>query len=213
MLAVASHGWVYGLDLGHDWDATSANWAADLSSNRYQEAYLAAVGSEIYAGSYGYVWRIDAATGTVLRQLLLTSRVLLPGDYVTRVAATDSALYAGVHGYVNSVALLAPIATTSFGAAAVQWGDSSGDHLRVYYQDAQGALREQATDAGKGWYAGQFSVPSAAAGSGLAAVHWSDSSGDHLRIYYEDPADTLHEQATDPGKGWYAGGFSNASRG
>jgi Domain of unknown function (DUF4157) len=107
VLAVACHGWVYGLDLSQNWAPTSAKWAADLSGNRYQEAYVAAVGGDVYAGSYGYVWRIDAATGTIPRQLLLTSRILLPGDYVTRIAAATGTLYAGVHGYVNSVALLA----------------------------------------------------------------------------------------------------------
>ncbi|MGH3558003.1 MAG: eCIS core domain-containing protein [Mycobacterium sp.] len=107
VLAVATHGWVYGLDLSRNWAPTSAKWAADMSGNRYQEAYVAAVGGDIYAGSYGYVWRIDAATGEVTRKLLLTSRIWFPGDYVTRVAATTpGALYAGVHGYVNSVALL-----------------------------------------------------------------------------------------------------------
>jgi hypothetical protein len=107
-LAVATHGFVYGLDLGHSWNAKSAKWQADLEDNRYQEADVIGVGGELYAGSYGYVWRIDAASGNVAGRLLLTSRILYPGDYVTRVAATQTALYAGVHGYANAVALLQP---------------------------------------------------------------------------------------------------------
>jgi hypothetical protein len=97
---------VYGYDLSHNWPPTSANWTADLAGNRYQEAYVTSVGGDIYAGSYGYIWRIDAATGAVRRKLLLTSRILLPGDYLTRIAAAPGTLYAGVHGYTNSVALL-----------------------------------------------------------------------------------------------------------
>ena len=106
VLAVACHGYVYGYDLSHNWPPTSANWTADLTGNRYQEAYVTSVGGDIYAGSYGYIWRIDAATGAVRRKLLLTSRILFPGDYLTRIAAAPGTLYAGVHGYTNSVALL-----------------------------------------------------------------------------------------------------------
>jgi hypothetical protein len=100
-LLVGVHGYVYGISLG-DW--ARAAWEANLAGNRYAMVHLALSGNQLLAGSYGYLFRIDPANGTVVRSALLTMSVGL-GTYETRVLFDPAGnhVFAGVHGYAYKV--------------------------------------------------------------------------------------------------------------
>jgi kumamolisin len=96
-----------------------------------------------------------------------------------------------------------PGAAPGSSIAAMTWSDPSGLHLRVYYQDTGGTIREQCYDDGTGvWQPGQFTAPSAAPGTSLAAVSWSDAGtgAAHLRVYYQDTGGLIHEQSAESGQ-------------
>ncbi|MGI8664666.1 MAG: hypothetical protein ACR2N4_01295, partial [Jatrophihabitans sp.] len=105
-LYVGVHGYVYGISLT-DW--SRAAWEANLAGNRYAMVNLALAGNQLLAGSYGYIFRINPASGAVVRSALLTMSVGL-GTYETRVAfdPTGEHLFAGVHGYTYKVAASHP---------------------------------------------------------------------------------------------------------
>lgn len=66
---------------------------------------MAAGGGQLVAGSYGSVFRIDPATGRVVRTTMLGSIVGI-GDYETRVVIDGQHLTVGSHGYVYDVSLI-----------------------------------------------------------------------------------------------------------
>ena len=49
-------------------------------------------------------------------------------------------------------------------------------------------------------------MPHREAGSGLAAASWRDPSGEHVRVYYQDPQDVIREHCYDSGT-WAGGQF------
>ncbi|GHO90307.1 hypothetical protein KSF_003550 [Reticulibacter mediterranei] len=109
-LFVGVHGYVYGVDL-NTWSGTM--WAANLADNRYAAVNVLSFNSQLLAGSYGYVYRIDPANGQVIRRVLLSSTVGT-GDYETRMLINDeSTMFAGVHGYAYAVTLHAPPPSTT----------------------------------------------------------------------------------------------------
>ena len=106
MLYVGTHGYVYAINRA-DW--SQAAWEANLAGNRYSMVNLALSGDQLLAGSYGYLFRINPANGTVVRSALLTMIVGV-GRYETRVAFDPTAehVYVGVHGYAYKVATSHP---------------------------------------------------------------------------------------------------------
>lgn len=105
-LFVGVHGYVYGVSLAN-W--STAAWEANLAGNRYAMVNLALAGNQLLAGSYGYVFRINPASGAVVRSALLTMSVGL-GTYETRVTFDPAGnhLFAGVHGYAYKVSTTYP---------------------------------------------------------------------------------------------------------
>lgn len=105
-LFVGVHGYVYGVSIA-DW--SQAAWSANLAGNRYAMVNLALSGNQLLAGSYGYIFRINPATGTVVRSALLTMSVGV-GEYETRVTFDQDGghLFAGVHGYAYKVSANQP---------------------------------------------------------------------------------------------------------
>ena len=100
-------------------------------------------------------------------------------------------------------AVIAAGAAAGSSIAAMAWTDPSGLHIRVYYQDTGGTVREQCYDAGTGgWQPGQFTAPSAAPGTHLTGVTFSDPGSNvaHLRVYYQDTGGLIHEQSADSGQ-------------
>ncbi len=97
-----------------------------------------------------------------------------------------------------------PGAATGSGIAVVNWGDSLGLHIRVYYQDTGGLIHEQSAESGQWQTDHSFG---AAPGSGLAVARWHDvANGPHLRVYYQDPQNVIREQCYDTGA-WVTGSF------
>jgi hypothetical protein len=95
------------------------------------------------------------------------------------------------------------IATTSFSGPA-------GLSIRVYFQTTNLALIEKAYDNNKGWYTGDFSVPTAIPRASIAVTSFNaSSSGVSLRVYYSGPSNVLLEKAYDGS--WYDGGFKISS--
>ena len=90
-LFVGMHGYVYGISLA-DW--SHAAWEANLAGNRYSMVNLALAGNQLLAGSYGYVFRINPASGAVVRSALLTMAPAWartrPGSPSTRPASICS---------------------------------------------------------------------------------------------------------------------------
>ena len=103
-LYVGVHGYVYGIRLD-SWSKPA--WEANLAGNRYSMVNLALNGDQLLAGSYGYLFRINPASGAVVRNVLLTAAVGI-GEYETRVALTPDGrtAYVGIHGYGNRVSSL-----------------------------------------------------------------------------------------------------------
>jgi len=98
-LILGAHGYVYSVLLS-DW--TKAQWSASLPSAGYHPVDVVGAGTEIFAGSNGRVLSLDAASGAVKENLLVTSSVGV-GDYTTRLGLDGSSLFVGVHGYVYCV--------------------------------------------------------------------------------------------------------------
>jgi len=97
---VGVHGYVYGVPLSNP---TTTAWTCSLPDARYTVVAVDFEAGRLYAASYGYLYRIDPAGGTVLRSMLLASTVGL-GDYTTRLApSVDGRAIVGCHGYAYGV--------------------------------------------------------------------------------------------------------------
>lgn len=78
---------------------------------------------------------------------------------------------------------------------------STTPSIRVYYQEpGNEAIKEVCWD-GNGWTTGA-TLPNAQLGSSLAAIQFQ-KSGTHLRVYYQDRANTVREHCWDGS--WTAG--------
>ncbi|KAK6334558.1 hypothetical protein TWF730_003772 [Orbilia blumenaviensis] len=83
-------------------------------------------------------------------------------------------------------------------------------HVRVYFQDSQGGVRESRHDDGR-WAGGDTNsiLFVAKLGTPLAAINWN--SGAEIRIYYLSPDDHLQEYCYSAGHGWSHGNINNHS--
>lgn len=96
------HGYVYGVRLA-DW--SRAAWSSGVGGTAaYQRVSVLARDGRVFAGSNGYVYELDPATGRQLHSLLLGSR-FGQGDYTTQLATDGASLFVGMHGYVYGVRL------------------------------------------------------------------------------------------------------------
>lgn len=97
---VGVHGYVYGVPVT---DPTHTAWTCSLPDARYTVVGVDAEDGRLYAGSYGYMYRIDPASGALLRSVRLAS-AMGAGDYTTRLSpSVDRTAMVGSHGYVYGV--------------------------------------------------------------------------------------------------------------
>jgi hypothetical protein len=67
---------------------------------------------------------------------------------------------------------MAPILNRS-NLAAIGFADGNGDHIRIYYQDAEGYIREAFYDNGQGWARRDGDViGKGKLNTGIAAITW-----------------------------------------
>jgi hypothetical protein len=88
------------------------------------------------------------------------------------------------------------------GTAAASWFDKSGQlHIRVYSCDGY-EITERCND-GHGWVNGFVCT-----GSQASVTVWSDSAGEHIRLYATYQNNTT-EWCNDPGtSGWTTGSYT-----
>ncbi|KAF8459743.1 fucose-specific lectin [Kalaharituber pfeilii] len=98
--------------------------------------------------------------------------------------------------------MTSPIKRTA--TAAIAFGNV---HLRVYFQDKDGWVRESQWDGS--WTGGGTAnrLFKAKINTPLAAVTWGSSP--HIRVYYVDDNDTLQEHCWD--SSWYHGALGNSN--
>jgi hypothetical protein len=100
-LFVGVHGYVYGVSLA-TWRAA---WNVAVGGTAaYQPVSVVCYQSRLFAGSNGYVYELNPASGSVIDSLLVTDSIGA-GDYDVRLAVDTMWLFVGVHGYVYGVAL------------------------------------------------------------------------------------------------------------
>jgi hypothetical protein len=92
------YGYVYAVTINGAWDRTA--WSYSLHG--YQPATVLCVGNALFAGSDGYAYQLDPATGEKMQSLLLASPVGV-GDYDTRLASDGLQLFVGAHGHVYAL--------------------------------------------------------------------------------------------------------------
>jgi hypothetical protein len=87
------------------------------------------------------------------------------------------------------------------GTASVSWFDKNGQlNIRVYSTDGYTVTEQY--NAGNGWLVGA-TFP----GSNVSATVWSDSEGEHIRVYATFQ-DTTTEWCNDPSTGWTKGSYT-----
>ncbi|MER6412843.1 eCIS core domain-containing protein [Streptomyces humidus] len=74
------------------------------ASTTFAAVQIAVAGGKVFAGSYGYVYQIDPASGSILQTLQVTDSLGV-GDYTTGLATDGANLYVGVHGYVYAISI------------------------------------------------------------------------------------------------------------
>ncbi|KAK3293090.1 uncharacterized protein B0H64DRAFT_205901 [Chaetomium fimeti] len=104
---------------------------------------------------------------------------------------------------------MAPILNRS-NLAAIGFADGNGDHIRVYYQDVEGYIRETFYDNGIGWARRDGDVVGKGKlDTGIAATTWAN--GTQIRVYYLSEDDHLVERCyTGGGSGWSDGSLTSA---
>ncbi len=104
-LFVGTHGYLYGVRLSN-WSEPAWNVAVGGIASYHPVSVLSQPG-RLFAGSNGYVYRVDPDRGTIRQSLLLTY-IVGDGDFDTHLATDGPNLYAGVHGYENKLVVNDP---------------------------------------------------------------------------------------------------------
>ncbi|OCL04859.1 Quino protein alcohol dehydrogenase-like protein [Glonium stellatum] len=93
LLLIGISGWVLGLDP----DSLRTRWAKGLPNCGHEVVSLIATSDTVFAGSNGYVYRLDLASGT----LQATNPLPGYGNHETRVAISSSlaTLFVGINGH------------------------------------------------------------------------------------------------------------------
>ncbi|KAI1460350.1 hypothetical protein F4805DRAFT_454774 [Annulohypoxylon moriforme] len=96
---------------------------------------------------------------------------------------------------------MAPILNRS-PLAAICFEDANGAHIRVYYQDVDGNIRETFYDDGQGWNTRQKDVVGKGKlNTGIAATSWNQ--GTEIRVYFLSPTNQVVER-------YYSGGAAGS---
>ncbi|KAL7268053.1 hypothetical protein RUND412_009337 [Rhizina undulata] len=92
--------------------------------------------------------------------------------------------------------------------ASTKFTDGNGFHLRVYYQDINGNIKESFWDQGTGWnLRSNGLVVKAKLNSPIAVVSWA--SGTQIRVYYLNEQDRVCEKLYSGGAAWTDGGLNS----
>ncbi|KAL7265850.1 hypothetical protein RUND412_011622 [Rhizina undulata] len=94
--------------------------------------------------------------------------------------------------------------------ASTKFTDGNGLHLRVYYQDINGNIKESFWDQGTGWnLRGNGLVVKAKLNSPIAVVSWA--SGTQIRVYYLNDQNRVSEKVYSGGAAgqWTDGGLNS----
>ncbi|MEO7288842.1 MAG: DUF4157 domain-containing protein [Jatrophihabitantaceae bacterium] len=98
-ILVGMHGYVYRINTN---SFQSVAWEASLPNAGYNLVDVLIRDGAVYAGSAGYAYQLDLASGHVQHSLRVTGAVGV-GDYTTTLAAGDSSLFVASHGYVYAL--------------------------------------------------------------------------------------------------------------
>ncbi|MDQ2957602.1 MAG: DUF4157 domain-containing protein [Actinomycetota bacterium] len=98
-IGVGMHGYAYRVNTN---SFGSAAWECSLPKAGYEQVDVLVHHGQLYAGSNGYAYQLDARNGKVQSALLVTGPVGA-GDYTTTLAASDDALFVASHGYVYRI--------------------------------------------------------------------------------------------------------------
>jgi len=103
MLVAGCHGYAYGIKLDGDW--SKPTWTTPMAGSLYKMVDVVHHAGHIYAGSNGYMQRLDAVTGVRQNALQLSNKAG-SGDYTPSLTLSpDLGLFVGMHGYVYSMLL------------------------------------------------------------------------------------------------------------
>lgn len=96
--------------------------------------------------------------------------------------------------------------------AATTWLEADTRHIRLYFQATNGAVQEYRFDGGDGWTPGAGMPSTAVTNTKIAALSWTDSTGVHLRVYYQTTNQIVSEACHDGTQPWYGGAnFADAA--
>ncbi len=85
----------------------AARWSTALPGSDDEEVCLLVSNGRLFAGSYGFAFELDPASGAVLHSLELPYALRDPlANYNTRLGCDGQTLFVGCHGYVYGVALV-----------------------------------------------------------------------------------------------------------
>jgi hypothetical protein len=100
MLVAGCNGYVTGIDV-KDW--SKAAWSTPMSGVGWKEVDVRSRNGVVFAGSNGYIHRLDTKSGKMLNAIELGFKAGV-GDYTTQLALNEHGkLYIGMHGYAYAM--------------------------------------------------------------------------------------------------------------
>ncbi|TQN48620.1 uncharacterized protein DUF4157 [Humibacillus xanthopallidus] len=166
-LYVGTHGYVYAVALS---DVTQLRWTQDSLGGYTGGVFMVNVATthgRVLAGANGFAYDLDPATGTIRSSILCGSAIGV-GDYETRLATDGRSVYAGTHGYVYALSLLAAAPPNPLGSVAVAV-DPAGDRHATSV-DQLGTLWHRMQVGGSGAFTGWADVCAFIAGEGYPDI-------------------------------------------
>ena len=116
---------------------------------------VATTAGRVLAGANGFVYDLDPGTGAIRSSILCASAIGV-GDYETRLATDGRSVYAGTHGYVYALSLLAAAPPTPLGSVAVAVAGQGDRHATSV--DQVGTLWHRMQAGGTGAWSGRADV-------------------------------------------------------
>jgi outer membrane protein assembly factor BamB len=85
-------------------DEDRVAWSTDLEKSGYYATAVLVDNGHLYAGSNGFIYELDRASGRILHSAVVGARGIA-ADYLTTLATDGQTLFAGTHGYVYGISL------------------------------------------------------------------------------------------------------------
>ena len=166
-LYVGTHGYVYAVALT---DVTQIRWTQQALGGLTGGVFMvnvATTAGRVLAGANGFVYDLDPGTGAIRSSILCASAIGV-GDYETRLATDGRSVYAGTHGYVYALSLLAAAPPTPLGSVAVAVAAQGDRHATSV--DQVGTLWHRMQPGGTGAWTGWADVCGYIAGEGYPDI-------------------------------------------